>query len=317
VNGAEGAGGADGTGAAPLRSIPLSLARADGEAGGPAAAGKVLGTYLRRLRLQQGYTLKDVAPVIKGSLAKISRLERGESPAQPADVMKLLTFYGATDDEELNAIEGLLRQSSHQAWYHQFSDVVPGWLARLIGLESAADLILMYEMQYVPGLLQTSDYTRAVVQLAFPDPSALQVERRVELRLQRQQLLHQADMPRMVALLDEGLLMRPIGGPAVMRGQLRHLYNLAENKDGLNIRIVPFDAAARGAAPGAAMTYLRFPRGGPEEMVYLEQLHGARYVSAPREVEAYRQTFVHLQDISSTRVRTLELLDAAIGTFRE
>ena len=312
--GADGAGVADGV---AIRAIPLCLARDEGEAGGPAAAGKVLGAYLRRLRLEHGYTLKDVAPVIKGSQAKISRLERGESPAQPADVTKLLTFYGATDAEELDAIEGLLRQSRHQAWYHQFSDVVPGWLGRLIGLESAAELIHTYEMQYVPGLLQTSDYTRAVVQLAFPDPSALQVERRVELRIQRQQLLQQAEFPRMVALLDEGLLLRPIGGPAVLRGQLRHLYNLAENKDGLNIRVVPFGAAARGAAPGAAMTYLRFPRGGPEEMVYLEQLHGARYVSSPREVEAYRQTFLHLQDISTSRVKTLELLERAIDKLKE
>lgn len=306
--------GAERGGRAPSRRAALSLAQSDGDSGGPAAAGTVLGTYLRRRRLELGYRLQDVAPVIDSSPAKISRLERGESPAKEGDVMRLLRHYGAKQSE-VRAIGELLRQASNDAWYHQFSDVVPGWLNRLIGMESAAETIHTYQMQYVPGLLQSPDYMRAVVRLAFPDPGALQVERRVELRLQRQQILHQAEPPRLIALLDEGLLRRPVGGAAVLRGQLRDLYNAAENRDGINIRIIPF--GAEGVAPGAAMTYLRFPAGGPEELVYLEQLHGARYVSAPAEVEAYRQTFIQLKDVSLSRTDTLACLEEAIKRLKD
>lgn len=307
-------GSAEHTGGRSPSRASLSLTQAEGDSGGPAAAGTVLGTYLRRRRQELGYRLADVAPVIAGSPAKISRLERGESPAKESDVMRLLRHYGATP-AEVRAIGELLRQASSDAWYHQFSDVVPGWLNRLIGMESAAVAIHTYQMQYVPGLLQSADYMRAVVRLAFPDPGALQVERRVELRLQRQQILQQTDPPQMVALLDEGLLMRPVGGVSVLRGQLRDLYNFAENRDGINIRIIPFGAAA--VAPGAAMTYLRFPPGGPDELVYLEQLHGARYVSAPQEVEAYKQAFIHLKDIALTRTETLARLEDAINRLKD
>ncbi|WP_338320732.1 helix-turn-helix transcriptional regulator [Streptomyces lonarensis] len=297
--------------------VPLDLARADQDAGGPVAAGKVLGTYLRRLRVDHGYLLKEVAPVIKASPAKVSRLERGESPAKRKDVLDLLEFYGVTDSEEREGIAGLLKQSGDRAWYHQFSDVMPGWLERLIGMEAAADEIRTYEMQYVPGLLQTPDYARAVVSLAFPDPSAFHIERRVELRLERQRLLQTAGAPRMVALLDEGVLMRPIGGATVMRGQLRHLQNLADTARGINIRIIPFTAAAGSTAPNAGVTYLKFPAGGPEEMVYLEQLHGARYLSSQREVEAYRQTFLLMAEAALDREGTLDRLQRAIDATRD
>lgn len=295
----------------------LSLVSPEGEdhPAGPVAAGQVIGLYLRRLRNETGLPLKDVAAKADMSVAKLSRLERGVNPPKAKDVFAVLEFFGVVDEVELAALEHLLAQTLQSEWWQEFSDVVPGWLSRLLATESAATQIRTYQCHYVPGLLQTPDYARAVVQSAYDDPAEQpqgRIQRFVQARLMRQQILSGPNPPVYSALLDEGVLWRPVGGVPVFREQLRHLYSLAENRSHVSILIVPFQAAARGMAPNSCITYLKFMQGGAQELIYLEQMPGGRYINAPVVVEEYRATLMKLTQAAVDRETSMQMLREAI-----
>ncbi|GCD98511.1 helix-turn-helix domain-containing protein [Embleya hyalina] len=279
----------------------------------PAAAVKVLGATLRKLRLDNGRGLKDAAEAIRASMSKISRLERGESPPRPRDVFDLVRYYGVRDEESLSEIEELLKKALERAWWSHYSDVMPGWLTRLIGMEDSATKIDTYEVHVVPGLLQVPEYIRAVVRSGLPRAAPEEVERRIELRVQRQALLTDEHRPDLTALLDEGILRRPVGGPSVMAAQMRHL--LAESaRERINIRVVRFDRAA-GVAPPSPMTYLRFASGGPSEMIYLEQANSATYLSRRADIDAYREILLRLWAVAENRASSERMLRDAERHF--
>jgi transcriptional regulator with XRE-family HTH domain len=275
----------------------------------PFAASKVLGSHLRELRRRQGLKIKDVAPRIRASVSKISRLERGESPPRERDVRDLLSFYQVRDRHEFQAIMELLQQAAGSAWWHQYSDVTPGWLRRLVGLEDSASHIRTYEVHLVPGLLQTPGYAEAVVRAGLPDVSEEEIQRRVELRMARQELLASANRPLFRALLDESILLRPVGGVEVMREQLEYLRHMDEQPN-ISIRVVRFGKGAlRG--PGFPVTYLRFTAGGPPDLVYLEQINSALYVDRQGEIESYRHVLDELDAVAEGRRDSRELLAKA------
>ncbi|MEV0264735.1 helix-turn-helix transcriptional regulator [Streptomyces sp. NPDC050617] len=282
------------------------------------AAPRLLGEELRQMRLGLGLTLREVAPVIRASVSKISRLERGESPPRERDVKDLARHYGA-DPEKMQELDSLLRLTHDDAWWQLYADVTPSFLRRLIGLEGAAQKISTYENYVVPGLLQTRDYARVLVEAAMPSADAATVERRVELKMGRKALLQHDQRPRVVALLDEGILMRPVGGPRVMWEQLTYLRRLAAEyvtgDQNVNIRIVEF---ARGASvsPPTPVTHLLFGDGGPAELVYIEQVDSANYVTKPSEVERYRHVLLEVANAAATRRESLALLDGAIERYR-
>ncbi|MEV0375817.1 helix-turn-helix transcriptional regulator, partial [Streptomyces sp. NPDC050636] len=229
-------------------SVVSSISQDEGD-DRPFVAGKVLGAHLRHLRRSKGLALKDVAPRIRASVSKISRMERGESPPREQDVLDLVRHYGITAPEQLEEILELLRQAKARSWMHQYSDITPGWLKRLIGLEDSATQIRTYEVHLVPGLLQIPEYTRAIIKAAMPHAGEDEILRRLELRWSRQHLLDRANRPRLDFLLDQGILMRPVGGRRVVRRQLQHLRRLAE-QDRISIRIVTFEKGA-SIGPGA------------------------------------------------------------------
>jgi len=262
----------------------------------PEIAARLLGEALRQARKERHLPLRDVAPVIRGSVSKLSRLERGESPPKDRDVHDLMAFYQLSG-ERAHEIEGLLQQAKDNAWWQQYGDVTPNWLKRLIGLESGATRIYCYENHVVPGLLQTSDYTRALVSNGLPGASREDVERRVRLRLERQRVVRGSHRPDIIAMLDEGILLRPVGGPAVMSRQLSHLIELS-CREGINIRILPFECSA-SVAPSYPITHLTFGDGGPSELVYVELIDSAMYLSRGAEVEQYRQVLLNLLGASA------------------
>ncbi|MFD8381743.1 helix-turn-helix domain-containing protein [Streptomyces sp. NPDC059679] len=294
----------------PLTVNTLPLPR-EGEK--PVAAGKVLGAYLRRLRREQGLTIKDAAPVIRASVSKISRMERGENPPRERDVLDLVDHYGVRDPHQVEAVRELLKQATAKAWYDEYADVTPGWLKRLIGLEDSAIEIRTYEVHVVPGLLQTPGYAKAIVTSGLPNASETEVRRRVDLRMARQRLLHGPGRPQLVALLDEAILRRPVGGPDVMVEQLEYLLGAAE-RSGITIRVVQFMKGAK-IAPSTPVTYLKFAPGGPAELVYLEQAAGAMYITSKSGVESYRYVLSELWGAAASRKKTMELLRAAIKDY--
>ncbi|WP_461037295.1 helix-turn-helix domain-containing protein [Streptomyces mayteni] len=245
----------------------------------------ILGSRLRQLREARGITGGQAGSRIRASHSKISRLEMGRTGFKTRDVLDLLTLYGVTDEAERAMLLELARQSTQPGWWHVYHDVVPAWLNVYLGLEQAATVIRGYELQFVPGLFQTEDYARAVTRLA-PEPLDDQLERRVELRMARQGVLHREQPPHVWMVIDETALRRPLGGPRAMRAQLEHLLEMAALPH-VTIQIMPF-AAGGHAAIGGAVTVLRPPGGDLPDVVYLEQLTGGVYPDKPSEIESYR-----------------------------
>jgi transcriptional regulator with XRE-family HTH domain len=246
----------------------------------------LVGAQLRRLREASRITCEDAGAAIRGSHSKISRLESGRTGFKPRDVADLLTLYGIHDEAGRATLLSLAEQASASAWWQEYADVVPAWFEAYLGLEPGASVIRTYEVQFVPGLLQTEDYARAVIRLAHHDAPDSEIERRVSLRMQRRLLLHRPHPPKLWAVIDEAALRRPIGSAAVMRAQLEHLIEMAE-LPGVTIEIMPFSAGGHSAA-GGPVTILRFPEDEIPDVVYLEQLTSAVYANKTADVDHYR-----------------------------
>lgn len=271
---------ATGSDHSPVRSL---LGPADG--GGPTVLRILLGAQLRRLREAKRISLEEAGNVIRASHSKISRLETGRVGFKDRDIVDLLTFYGVTDEKEREALRNLAARANAPGWWHDYSDVLPGWFETYVGLEEAARQIRSYEVQFVPGLLQTPEYARAVTVLGYVQASEREIDRRVGLRLARQVVLTRPDPPSIWAVLDEAVLRRPIGGAAVMRAQLRHLVELTQRPN-VTVQIIPFNAGGHAAA-GGPFSVLRFAESDLPDVVYLEQLTSALYLDKADVVDSY------------------------------
>jgi len=272
------------TAAGPNDSPVRSLAEAPG-GGGPTVLRILLGAQLRRLREAKRISLEEAGNAIRASHSKISRLETGRVGFKDRDISDLLSFYGVTDEQEREALRSLAARANAPGWWHDYSDVLPHWFEAYVGLEEAATQIRSYQVQFVPGLLQTGDYARAVVLLGHPDVSGRELDRRVALRLARQVVLTRPDPPNIWVVLDEAALKRPIGGPAVMRAQLQHLLEFAQ-RPSVTVQIMPFLAGGHAAA-GGPFSILRFAEFDLPDVVYLEQLTSALYLDKPEVVDNY------------------------------
>jgi transcriptional regulator with XRE-family HTH domain len=266
----------------------------------------LLGSQLRRLREQRGVSRQDAGYVIRASESKISRLELGRVSFKERDVADLLSLYGVADEAEREALLGLAREANAPGWWHRYADVLPGWFQTYVGLEEAAGLIRTYELQFVPGLIQSEEYARAVYRLGNADASEDEIEQRVSLRMQRQQRLTGPSPPRVWAVLDEAALRRPIGGTEVMRGQLAYLIEVSKLPN-VTVQVMPFKFGGH-AAEGGAFTILRFPEPDLPDVVYVETLTGALYLDKRDDVDTYMQAMERLAVDSATPEGTVELI---------
>ena len=275
--------------------------------GGPTVRRILVGAQLRRLRESAGITREQAGYRIRASESKISRLELGRVSFKDRDVNDLLELYGVTEGVEREALITMAREANSPGWWHGYDDVLPNWFQTYIGLEEAASLIRTYEVQFVPGLLQTEDYCRAVITSGQADAPVEEVERRVNLRLTRQKLLSREESPgRLWAVVDEAALRRPMGGRKVMRSQLQHLLDLMETKT-VTVQIMPFRFGGH-AAEGGPFSILRFPDAELQDLVYVEQLVGALYIERKDQVERYVQTFERLTVDSQQPDHSMESL---------
>jgi hypothetical protein len=253
----------------------------------------LLGAHLRRLREAQGVTREDAGWEIRSSESKISRMELGRVGFKERDVADLLSLYGVDDPEERSRLLALARDANNPGWWHRFGDVLPSWFHSYLGLEAAAALIRTYEVQFVPGLLQTKEYARSVVLLGHGRAKEDEIERRVELRLQRQQILTRADPPKLWMVVDEAALRRPIGGHDVMRAQIEALLEINSTLPNVRLQVIPFNAGGHAAA-GGAFTILRFPDDDLPDVVYIEQLTSALYLDKRDDVDLYAEAMERL-----------------------
>ncbi|WP_069166109.1 helix-turn-helix domain-containing protein [Nocardia altamirensis] len=275
---------------------------------GPTALRIAVGGQLRALREASGITPQVAGDHIRGSYAKISRLELGRTGFKERDIVDLLDLYGVTDADQRNMFLDLARKANLPGWWHRYSDLLPQWFETYIGLEGAAKTIRTYESQLVPGLLQTHDYATAVVEVGQESPK--DPVRRVELRTKRQEILDAPDGPMLWAVLDETVLHRRVGGTRVQREQIEHLVEMS-TKPSVTIQVLSYRSGASAAA-GTPFTMLRFIERGLPDIVYLEQLTTALYLDRTDDVALYRQVMDRLAVQAETPARSRELLiDAA------
>jgi transcriptional regulator with XRE-family HTH domain len=260
--------------------------------GGPTVLRIVLGSQLRRLREQRSITCEEAGEAIRASHSKISRMELGRVRFRRRDVADLLTLYGVNGTDEQEAMLSLADRANAPGWWHSYSDILPGWFEVYIGLEAAASRIRTYEVQFVPGLLQTEDYARAVTLLGHPAAPGHEVERRVGLRMRRQSLLNAEEPPHVWAVVDEAVLRRPLGGTHVMRKQLQHLLDMTELPH-VTLQVVPFKRGGHAAA-GGPFSILRFADQDLPDVVYLEQLTSALYLDKREDVDHYHMVMERL-----------------------
>jgi transcriptional regulator with XRE-family HTH domain len=267
----------------------------------------LLGSQLRRLREAAGISAEKAGYEIRASRSKISRMETGRVGLKVRDVEDLLTLYGVTDEQQRAKVVALARRSKAPEWWAKYNDILPDWFETYLGLESAATSIRSFETQFVPGLFQTEDYARAVTKLGHQTAPLDEIERRVGLRLKRQELLGRAQPPRIWAVMDEAVLRRPVGGLPVMRAQLRHLVEAARMPR-VTLQVVPF---ARGGHAGASGSFsiLRFEERDLPDVVYIEQLTSAVYLDQRHDIEHYLEVVDQLSGEALTPADTARFIE--------
>ncbi len=297
----------------------------DARAGrGPTVLRMILARQLQALREKAGLSYEQAAEAIYASSWTIRRMERAEGALKPLSVKALLVAYGVTDAREIDTFLALAREASKPGWWHRASDVLPAWFRVSLGLEEAAALIRGYEPQCVPGLLQTEDYARALITQGHPGETqghpgesgdsgdsgdtAAEADRLVQVRMTRQQVLTRPDPPKLWMVLDETVLRRPVGGPAVMRAQLGRLIDAAAAPN-ITLQVLPYSAGPHPAMYGMFHLF-RFPDGELPDIVYGEHLTSAFYLDKPADAAAYRHALDRICAQAAPAGQTAEILTA-------
>ena len=274
---------------------------------GPTVPRMILGNQLHRFREAAGISPDRAGYEIRASRSKISRMENGRVGFKERDVADLLDLYGITDEETRGGLMTLARQANAPGWWSKYGgDIMTDWFEEYLGLEAAASVIRAFELQFVHGLFQTEAYARAVTLLGNTVAPAEEIDRRVSLRLKRQDLLTGPRPPQVWTVLDEGALRRPVGGRAVMRAQLERLIEVAELRH-VTVQVVPFGQGGHAAASGA-FTVLRFSEPEVPDVVYIEQLTSALYLDKLQDVDHYLEVMDHLSTDALTPVESARFL---------
>ncbi|MFE2674543.1 helix-turn-helix domain-containing protein [Streptomyces hygroscopicus] len=259
---------------------------ADARAGGaPTVLRVVLGKRLQDLREKAGLSFEQAGRALDVTHATIRRMEKAEVGLKLPYVEKLLRTYGVTDPEEVEAFLSLAREANKAGWWHRFRDVLPEWFNTFVSLEVEANLIRAYEPHYIPGLLQTEDYARAVLRAGMPHAPETEIERNVALRMERQALLTRDNPPMLWVVMDETVVRRPIGGAETMRAQISRLIEEAEAPH-VRLQIMPFDAGPHPAMYGPFHIF-RFPIPELPDIAYTETLVSGSYFDQRDDVSAF------------------------------
>ncbi|KII00027.1 XRE family transcriptional regulator [Streptomonospora alba] len=281
---------------------------------GPTVRRMLLGSELRKYREVRGLTRGEAGHYIRGSESKISRMELGRVGFKVRDVEDLLKLYGVTDKDRVQTMVKLARDSKKPGWWQEYGDALPNWFQVYVGLEEAATRIRVYEAQFVPGMLQTEDYARAVISAGRPISEEL-LEDRVAVRMRRQRHIEDdATGCKLWAIIDEAAVRRPVGGPDIMRGQLERLIKLSERRN-ITVQVVPFSAGAHAAEAGS-FTILRYPDFGLSDIIYLEQLTGSMCLDRRSEIDAYTMAMERLSVIAEPPNNTTEILKDMIDDLK-
>ncbi|MFF3911496.1 helix-turn-helix domain-containing protein [Streptomyces sp. NPDC001848] len=257
----------------------------------PTVRRRRLGQELRRLRELKGMTAEEVAERLLVSQSKISRLENGRRSISPRDVRDLCGVYEVEDQRVVESLMEMARDSRQQGWWHAFGDIP---YSVYIGLETDAESLRVYEPQIITGLLQTHSYAEALIQGALPETSPADIEKRVQVRMRRQERISAENNPlRLWVVLDEAALHRRVGNDLVMREQLEHLVEMSRLPH-VTVQVLPFEV---GAHPGLNGQYaiLEFADAADSSVVYLEGVTSDLYLEKAPDVQKYAVMYEHLR----------------------
>ena len=261
----------------------------------PSMRRRRLAAELRALRGESGLSVTDVAKKLGWQASRISRIENRQSGMTAPDLRKLLNVYGAQDPQHRAYLTELARRVNERGWWQKYAGLIGGEYADLIGLETEARTIRTYEQELVPGLLQRPEYAWAVIRASRPTDTSEEIDRRVEVRMERQEVLVRADPPppRVNVVLSEGVVRRPVGGPDVMRQQLEYLMQ-PRDRANITIQVLPFDSGVHPSMVGP-FTAMTFP--DPEDLgvVNVENATGALFLEEPAELRVYEELWNTLQ----------------------
>ena len=261
----------------------------------PSLRRRRLAAELRKLREQSGLGVTDVAKLLDWQASRLSRLENRQSSITGPDLRKLLDVYEVEDPEHRAYLAELARRLNERGWWQKYAGQIISQYADLISLESEARVIRTYEQELMPGLLQTAEYARAVYRAAWPTNTTEQIERWVEIRMERQEILNREDPPppRFSVVLSEAALRRPVGGYDVMLGQLEHLM-IPRDRANVTVQVLPFDAGVHPAM-AAPFTMMSFPDPDDLGVVNVENATGALFLEEPAELRIYDEIWSTLQ----------------------
>ncbi len=279
----------------------------------PTVRQRELGTRLRQLRNGLGLTVEEVAEKLLCSATKISRVETGARRPTLRDVRDLCSIYGVNESDTTDLMN-LARKAREQGWWNEYDDLN---LTPYIGLEQEATSITCFTMYYIPALLQTEEYARAIIRGILPEIDPRILEQRVEARLRRQQRLDQDDRPRYRVIMDEAVLHRRVGGATVMAAQLDKV--LRQERDGkATVQVIPFDIGAH-AAQDSNFLVLEFSKPEPlPPVVFVESLTNHAYQERKANVDRYREAVEHLRDAAlSPRDSVLRIAEMQESYSRE
>ncbi|WP_407565506.1 helix-turn-helix domain-containing protein [Streptomyces sp. 184] len=279
----------------------------------PTVRRRRLGQELRRLREQKNMTAEQVADRLLVSQSKISRLENGRRSISQRDVRDLCGVYEVEDERVVSSLMQMAKESRQQGWWNAFGDVP---YSVYIGLETAAASLRIYQSLIVPGLLQTRAYAEAVIAGSSPEVTAADVEKRVNVRMRRQDRIRETEQPlRLWAVFDEAALRRRVGNELIMREQLDHLLEVSQLPH-VTVQVLPFET---GAHPGVTGQYaiLEFPEESDSSVIYLEGVTSDLYLEKSDDVHNYSMMYEHLRAQALNPEQTRKFIaDAAKGYTR-
>ena len=277
----------------------------------PTVRHRRLAAELRRLRESAGLTQEDVSERTGKDRSTLYRLENAQQRPQRSTLIQLLDLYGTGPQQRADLL-ALLREASQRGWMQPHRSDLPEIYSDYISFESEARSVSNYESLFIPGLLQTEDYTRAVIRGILPHASTAQVDSRVTARMERQALLTADNPPQLWAIMDEAAARRIVGGPAVMREQLARLRDMAALPN-VTVQVIPYDAGAHPGMPGSFIV-LEFPDPADQSLVYIDSMAGDLFLEYDMEIRRYILMFERLRAAALRPDESVTLLAAIAGT---
>ncbi|MFC5147622.1 helix-turn-helix domain-containing protein [Streptomyces aureoversilis] len=278
--------------------------------GSPTARRRRLAIELKKLREDHGLTCNEVGAALHWSGSKVNRLETGSGRVQPSDIDALCRFYGTTD-ELREFLMQLAKDSKLRGWWHAHGAAVPPWFSVYIGLEQGASSLRQYQCEFVPGLMQTPAYT-AELHRASSQLEREELERHVNVRMERQAILHRANPPDLWAIVHESVLRHIVGDKDLMRAQLEYMLATSQLKN-VTLQVLPFDAGSYPAT--GAFTILGFPEQADPDVVYRDGLTDAFYLESPDDVGQYVKAFDSMRAIAASPPQSAALIKRALEEY--